>query len=112
MRIKKRKKPRKFLVGLNSKIQIKDCADVYLNFNEQISFVTKSLGRHDVTRKEWGFYATQSINSRLKKKFKTALVINKLKRIFIMLVEKKYIKKFYKYCKQENQKVLIWLDKL
>ncbi len=112
MKIKKRRKPRKFSAGIFSKIQIKDCGEIYLNPNEQISFVTKSHAKHDVTRKDWGFYATQSINSRLKKKFRTALVINKLKRIFIMLIEKKYIKKFNKYCKEENQKVLIWLDKL
>ena len=110
MRIKKKKNPRKFAVGLNNKIQIKDCGSIYLKPNEQISFVTKSLAKHDVTRKDWGFYATQSINSRLKKNFKTAIVINKLKRIFIMLVEKKHIKKFNRYCKKENQKVLTWLD--
>ena len=27
-----------------------------------------------------------------------------------MLVEKKYIKEFKKYCKDENQKILFWLD--
>ena len=112
MKIKLNKFPRKFTVGMNKKKKIKlfDCGKIYLKPNEQISFITQSLSSHDVTRKKWGFYATQSINSRLKKKFRTALVINPLGRIFVMLVEKKYLNEFKKYCKAENQKVLIWLD--
>ena len=110
MRLKIKKKPRKFTLGINKKIKISDLGKINLKPDEQISFITESLSAHDVTRKNWGFYATQSINSRLKKKFKTALVINPLKRIFIMLVERKFLKEFKKYCKTENQKVLMWLD--
>ena len=114
MKIKLKKNPRKFIVGMNKKNKIKlfDCGQILLKPNEQISFVTESLSTHDVTRKKWGFYATQSINSRLKKRFKTAIVINQINRIFIMLVEKKHLKEFNKYCKTENQRVLIWLDDL
>ena len=70
MKIKLNKSPRKFIVGMNKKKKIKltDCGKIYLKPNEQISFVTQSHSSHDVTRKKWGFYATQSINSRLKKK--------------------------------------------
>ena len=112
MKIKSNKSPRKFIVGMNKKKKIKltDCGKIYLKPNEQISFVTQSHSSHDVTRKKWGFYATQSINSRLKKKFRTALVINPLGRVFVMLVERKYLNEFKKYCKAESQKVLIWLD--
>jgi hypothetical protein len=110
MKLKLRKKPRKYDVGINKKIKISDLGKISLKPDEQISFVTKNFASHDVTRKNWGFYATQSINSRLKKRFKTALVINPLKRIFIMLVEKKFLKQFKNYCKSEDQKVLMWLD--
>jgi hypothetical protein len=112
MKIKIKKKPRKFTVGINRKIKLFDCGKIFLKPNEQISFVTENLSTHDVTRKKWGFYATQSINSRLKKRFRTAIVINPLKRIFVMLVEKKYLKEFKSYCKAENQKILCWLDKI
>ena len=112
MKIKINKKKRNFEVGRGKKITIKDVAKIYLKPNEQVTFVTSNRGNHDVTRKDWGFYATQSVNSRLKKNFKTALVINPLKRIFIMLVERNKIKNFKLYCKQENQKVLIWLDQI
>ena len=40
---------------------------VYLAPNEQLTFVTENKNRYDVARKYWGFYATPSINSRLKK---------------------------------------------
>ena len=78
MKIKIKKKPRKFVVGINKKIQLSDYGKIFLKPNEQISFITENFSTHDVTRKKWGFYATQSINARLKK-FKTALVINPLK---------------------------------
>jgi len=112
VKIKINKKKRNFEVGRGKKITIKDVAKIYLKHNEQVTFMTSNQGKHDVTRKDWGLYATQSINSRLKKKFKTALVINPLKRVFIMLVERNKIKNFKRYCKQENQKVLIWLDQI
>ena len=63
MRLKIKKKPRKFTVGINKKIKISDLGKINLKPDEQISFITESLSAHDVTRKNWGFYATQSINS-------------------------------------------------
>ena len=112
MKIKIRQKKRKFYAGKNKKICFSDVGKIYLKPNELITFVTENLSKHDVVRKDWGFYATQSINSRLKKNFKTALVIDSIKRIFIMVVERKFLKKFKKYCKEEQQQVLCWLDEL
>ena len=112
MKNKINKKKKKFKVGLSKNIIISDLAKIYLKPNEQVTFVSDNFSRHDVTRKDWGYYATSSVNSRLKKKFKTALVINQLKKIYVMLVEKKHLKKFKKYCKEDNQKILIWLDQI
>jgi hypothetical protein len=112
MKIRINKIQRKFEVGVHQKTLINDVAKIYLKPNEQVTFVTKDFGQHDVTRKEWGFYATQSINFRLKKFFKTALVMNSLKRLFIMIVEKRHLKKFKSYCKKEDQRLLIWLDEI
>lgn len=112
MKITINKKPRNFEVGRNKKTLISDVAKIYLKPNEQVTFITKDFAEHDVTRKDWGFYATQSINFRLKNFFKTALVMNSSKRLFIMVVEKRYLKKFKNYCKNEKQKLLIWLDEI
>ena len=110
--MKVNKKSRSFLTGIRKKEKIIDVGKILLKKNEMVTFVTKNNSKHEVTKKEWGFYATQSINHRLKKKFKTALVINSQKRIYIMMVEKTKMKLFKKYCKLEKQEVLIWLDEI
>ena len=59
-----------------------------------ISFCTDDGSEYDVVAKEWGFYATPSINARLiDQGFKTALVKNTKNRFYIMLVKKKIIGK-------------------
>lgn len=110
MKLKIRKKPRQFSVGKNNKIKINDFGKIYLENNEQLTFITENNSKYDVTRKNWGFYATQSVNSRLKKNFKTALAHNASNKIYVMLVEKKFLKEFKKYCVKENQKIICWLD--
>ena len=103
---------RKFFAGLFKKIQFNEVGKIFLKKNELISFVTEDNSEHEVIRKDWGFYATQSVNSRLKKNYKTAKTENTQQKFFIMLVEKKFINKFKKYCKEEKQKVMCWLDEL
>ena len=111
MRIIKKKPPRKFKPSKN--IIIKDCAKIYLNSNEQVTFLTKKKQEYDVCKKDWGFYATPSVNGRLKSyNFKTAIIQNKkTKKIYIFLLEKGKEKKFYRYLKEENCKVIKWLSK-
>ncbi len=111
MRIIKKKPPRKFKPSKN--ITIKDCAKIYLNPNEQVTFLTKKKQEFDVCKKEWGFYATPSVNGRLKfYNFKTSIIQNiKTKKIYIFILEKGKEKKFYRYLKEENCKVIKWLSK-
>lgn len=109
LRLKLKKKIRKYIVGKKRNIIIKDCGEIFLEHDEQISFVTENQARHEVVRKNWGFYATQSINFRLKKNFITALMCNTSKRIYLVLIEKKKLKEFKKYCEIESQKVIQWL---
>ena len=69
--------PRKFLVGLKKLIAISDCGYVKLNPDEQITLKNISNKGYDITAKEWGFYATPSLNGRLKDYgFKSAIVRN------------------------------------
>ncbi len=112
MKFKKNKVPRPFVVGIKKKLIIKEMGTVYLTPNEQLTFITGSKKKYDFTRKNWGFYATPSINSRLKKEgFKTALTKNPINRIFVMIIEKENMLKFKKYCKDHKLKILFWLDK-
>ena len=111
MQIKLNESPREFAVGINGNIVIKDIGEIDLSDNEMVTFITDIGSRFDFVQKNWGFYATPSINSRLTKEgFKTALVQNKFKQVYVMVVEKKKIEAFQKYCADENQTVLRWLD--
>ncbi len=111
MRLKIKDKPRVFKVGKNQDIEIQDHGDIYLAPDEQVTFVTELGARHDFARKDWGFYATPSVNGRLSTEgFKTALVRNKENRLYIMVVEEVRMKHFAKYCKDESQEIISWLD--
>lgn len=103
--------PRLFAVGKKQQITLSDMGEIILNSNEQITFITEDNKEYDVCRKEWGYYATPSVNDRLKKfGFKTALVQNAKGQIYIMLVEKDKIDLFNKYLSEESNYILKWLD--
>ena len=109
--IKISKKPRIFKVGVRKKISIMEVGFLYLKDNEQITIVNENKKNFDFVKKNWGYYATPSINGRLKKEgFKTALVKNKSNKYYIMVVDKKKTKIFKDYCKIENQKIIEWID--
>lgn len=103
--------PRTFKVGVDQAIEIKDCGDIHLEPNEQISFVNDAGARYDFACKEWGYYATPSINHRLKSEgFKTALIKNEQNRLYLMVVHMDKLALFEDYCKTEKQELLEWLD--
>ena len=98
---------RSFKVGKNT---IYDCGKIELESNEMLSFKTHSGREYDFTAKPWGFYASPSINGRLKHEgFKTALVQNSTGRIFLMCVEKDKVDAFLDYLREDQQEVLEWL---
>ncbi len=111
MNIVSKKPPRVFTVGKEQKITLHDMGDIYLDTNEQVTFLTKDNKEYDICRKEWGYYATPSVNDRLKRfGFKTALVKNVKGQIYIMVVEKDKIDAFNEYLAEESNYILQWLD--
>lgn len=111
MKIDLKDPPRAFAVGVDGRIVLNHVGDVHLASNEQLTFVTDNGANFDFVRKEWGFYATPSINSRLVQEgFKTALVRNEGGRIYVMVVEDIMMLEFEKYCRIEGQRVLCWLN--
>lgn len=92
-------------------IKMTHCADIMLDADELITLRTKDAREYDIVAKEWGFYATPSINVRLKNQgFRTALVENSEGKLFIMLSEVDKLDAFREYLKTENQKIIAWLD--
>jgi hypothetical protein len=104
--------PRVFSVGAQQQIQIKDCGKLLLDADEQVTLVTESGGEYDVTRKDWGFYATPSLNGRLPS-FGLKAVLNKNRgtgRYFVFLLENGKEASFQAYLDVENLAVVCWLD--
>lgn len=107
-----KKKPRKYKVGVSENIIIKDFGKIKLNKNEQISFIGNK-GLFDFCKKDWGFYATSSINKRLRNnKFETYLVKNIFNNIYLWVVEKNKRRSFLRYLNEENHEIIIRLDEI
>ena len=105
--------PRKFKVGLDGGIELSECAKLSLEPDELVTFVDDDGSEYDVARKDWGYYATPSINGRLARNgYKTALVRNSSGQYFIMLVTKSRLTEFHAYLDSEQQELVTWLDEL
>jgi hypothetical protein len=111
MQFKKIEPPRIFKVGADeSKIELSHVMDVLLDLDEQITLKSKNGGEFDICRKSWGYYATPSINYRLKRfGYKTCLVESSGRR-YVHLVEQDQIEIYLKYLIDQGMKIIIWLD--
>ena len=104
--------PRRFPVGNSLKFDMKDCGTLALTPDEQITLVTEKGAEYDVARKDWGFYATPSLNGRLEQfGLRAVLIKNRgTGRYFMLLVERGHEPAFDAYCRLENLMVITWLD--
>lgn len=103
--------PRAFRVGFQKEILIQDCAHIELAPDEQVTFITETGAEYDVVRKDWGFYATPSINGRLERfNLHTVLVHNRIQQYFLLLVEKGCEALFQEYVASEQLTLVCWLD--
>lgn len=104
--------PRRFIVGNAVKFEMRDCGRLALEPNEQVTLVTESGAEYDVSRKDWGFYATPSLNGRLESfGLRGVLIRNTLTgRYFVLLVERGREDSFAAYMAQESLQLVAWLD--
>lgn len=103
--------PRVFMVGIGQSIQLKDCAHIDLAPDEQVTFRTDAGAEYDVTRKDWGFYATPSLNGRLQRfGLRGVLVRNRRDQYFVLLVEAGKEPLFQRYLDAEQLIIVTWLD--
>ena len=111
MKVKVIDPPRVFEVGRGEVIQFKDCARIEPEPDEQVTFVTESGAEYDVARKSWGFYATPSLNGRLKSfGLRGVLVRSPTSRYYVFLVESGKEGDFQRYLDVEGHTVVCWLD--
>jgi hypothetical protein len=85
---------------------------VELEADEQVTFELSSGAQYDIARKEWGFYATPSLNGRLQKfGLRAVLVFNKVSgKYYILIVEVDKEELFNSYLEQEDSVIVTWLD--
>ena len=112
MKFEAKTPPRRFTVGNSVKFDMLDCGDLRLQPDEQVTFKTASGAEYDVAAKDWGFYATPSLNGRLEQfGLRGVLIKNRdTGRYFVLLVERGHEAQFDAYCVQENLAVIAWLD--
>ena len=108
MKLQLNKIPRTFTVG---RLKISDFGHIHLEPDEMIVFERKNGRCFDFVAKDWGYYATPSINGRLRDQgFKTAIVKNPNGKIFVLVVDQDKITDFLQYCDLEGCKIVNWLD--
>lgn len=112
MKFEPKSPPRRFTVGNSVKFDMLDCGSMHLEQDEQITFKTPTGAEYDVAAKDWGFYATPSLNGRLEQFGLRGVMIRNRDtgRYFVLLVERGRESQFDAYCVQENLAVIAWLD--
>ena len=87
-------------------VRLTHVADVELEPGEVVTFE----GGFDVTRKEWGYYATPSLNGRLREHgLRAALVLGGGK-LYLLLLEEGSEQAFEDYLREQELRVVAWLD--
>lgn len=112
MNIQRLEPARAFRVGRNGGITIRHAANIALEDDEQVTFVTPSGTEHDVVRKAWGYYATSSLNSRLPEHGLRPAIARgrRTGRIYLFLVETGRERDFDAYATSDGLDVICWLD--
>jgi hypothetical protein len=111
MKIDLKNPPRSYEVGRTVKLQMQDCGTVRLEPDEQLTFATEMGAQYDLARKDWGFYATPSLNGRLQQfGLRAVLVKNMIGRFFVLLVENGKEALFDRYVEVEELRIIAWLD--
>jgi len=111
MRIDVTDPPRVFRVGLGADFYLADCARVHLAPDEQVTFTTEAGAEYDLARKDFGFYATPSLNGRLIGfGLRAVLIRNRQDRYYILLVERGREASFEQYLEVEQLHIVCWMD--
>jgi hypothetical protein len=108
--------PREFGVGRRGG-RLRHVADAWLEPDEVVTLRTESGTEFDVTRKDWGWYGSPSLNRRAREHgLRAALTMgvprdgDDAPRLYLMLVEAGREAEFAAYADAEEMKVVCWLD--
>ena len=104
--------PREFQVaGGGQPVRLRDCARISLEPDEQVTFTTPGGSEYDLARKSWAYYATPSLNGRMKQfGLRPALVRSPAGRYYVLALESGQETDFHRYLAEERMEVVCWLD--
>lgn len=103
--------PRTFSVGHTGTTKISDCGQIQLESNELVTLLTTTGREYDLVRKDWGFYATPSLNGRLvDNELRAVLVKNMFGKFYLLLVERGSESAFEQYLDADRLSVVTWMD--
>lgn len=93
-------------------VQIRHSANIELEPDEQVTFVTESGTEFDVARKSWGYYGTPSLNGRLADHGLRAVLVRgeRSGKMFVLLVEPGKEAEFEEYIEWDRLRIVSWLD--
>lgn len=103
--------PRRFPVGV-AEIELSHVANIGLQPDEMVTFISAGHREYDVTAKDWGYYATPSVGGRLRQfGMRAALMRNvDTRQVFVVLVFDDKILAWRQYMEVERQELVMWLD--
>lgn len=102
--------PRIFFVGKSNEIPLFHVGDCKLANDEVLTLLGPNGEEYDLVAKDWGFYATPSVNRRLISfGIMTSLVEGLQGKRFIHLVYEDKRDQYENYCKSEGLRVIAWL---
>ena len=103
--------PRRFLVGRVG-VELSHVADLRLDPNEVVTFVSGLDREYDVTAKDWGYYATPSVGGRLRRfGMRAGLMRNvETRQVFVVIVFDDRLDAWQAYLDEENEELIVWLD--
>ena len=111
MKIEVNSDPRIFPVGI-ADTQLSHVADIDLESDEMVTFVTDEKLEYDVCRKSWGYYATPSLGGRLREFGWRAAVMRNIdtRHSFVVLVQEDMEDEWMAYMLIERQELVLWID--
>lgn len=90
-------------------VVIKDMGSIVAEAGERLGFVTPAGRRLDVTAHEWGFTVAEDVAGTLRKEgFKSCLVFNRERRLFIHAVEEDRMQELLDYLADDGR-ILCWV---
>tara|TARA_B100000676_G_scaffold283837_1_gene310919 strand:+ start:762 stop:1124 length:363 start_codon:yes stop_codon:yes gene_type:complete len=102
---------RKFEVGgTRPTIELSHVMDLMLEADEQVTLVTEGGKEVDICRKDWGYYATPSLNSRLKRFGYRCCLVDSAGKKFVHIVDQNKIPSYQNYLDQQKMTIVAWLD--